>query len=44
MNTKCTKWSLNIPNDRKLFLLAINYINILQSKALKNLPKFGIFG
>jgi hypothetical protein len=27
MNTKCTKWSQNIPNDRKLFQMAVNYIN-----------------
>jgi hypothetical protein len=28
MNTKCTKWSLNIPNIRKIFQMALQYINI----------------
>jgi hypothetical protein len=30
-----------MPNVRKIFQMAIKYINILQSKALKNLPKLG---
>jgi hypothetical protein len=30
MNTKCTKWS----NIRKIFQMALNYINIFPSKAL----------
>jgi hypothetical protein len=34
MNTKCTKWSYYLPNVRKLFQMALKYINILQSKAL----------
>jgi hypothetical protein len=36
---KRTKWSLNIPNVRKIFQMAIKYISIFQSKALQNLPK-----
>jgi hypothetical protein len=39
MNTKCTKWSQNIPNVLKIFQMAINYIHFFQSKALENLPK-----
>jgi hypothetical protein len=39
MNKICTQWSLNIPNVRKTFQIAIKYINTFQSKALKNLPK-----
>jgi hypothetical protein len=39
INTKCTKWSLNIPNVCKIFQMAINFINIFQSKDLQNLPK-----
>jgi hypothetical protein len=40
----------NITNDHKLYQLAIKYsngliiTNIYHSKALQNLPKFGIFG
>jgi hypothetical protein len=40
-NTKCTKWSKSIPNVRKIFQMAIKYINIFQFKALQNLPKLG---
>jgi hypothetical protein len=40
MNTKCTKWSQNIPNVYEIFQMAIKY-NILQSKALQNLHKLG---
>jgi hypothetical protein len=41
MNTKCTEWLKNIPNGCKIFQIAINYINIFQSRALQNLPKVG---
>jgi hypothetical protein len=41
MNTKCTKWSLDIPIVRKIFQMAIKYINILRSEAIHNLPKVG---
>jgi hypothetical protein len=41
MNTKCTKWSLNIPNVCKIFQMALIYSNIFQSRALQNLPKLG---
>jgi hypothetical protein len=40
-NTKWSKWSRNFPNVLKIFLMAIKYFNIFQSKALKNLPKVG---
>jgi peptidyl-tRNA hydrolase len=40
--TKCTKWSLNIPNVCKIFQMAIKYINIFKSMALQNLPKLGV--
>jgi hypothetical protein len=30
-----------IPNDCKILQMPITYTNILNSKALKNLPKFG---
>jgi hypothetical protein len=45
---KCTKWTHNVPNVHKIsqmsvkyYKMAIKYINIFQSKALQNLPKFG---
>jgi hypothetical protein len=41
MNTKCTKWSQNTLNIHKIFQIAIQYINVFQSKALQNLPKLG---
>jgi hypothetical protein len=41
MNTKCAKWPSDIPNGHEIFQMAIKYINIFQSKALQNLPKFG---
>jgi hypothetical protein len=44
MNTDWTKLPYNIPNVCKIFQMPIKYINIYQSKALQNLPKFGIFG
>jgi hypothetical protein len=40
-DTKWTKWSQNIPNVYKILQIAIEYINIFQSKALLNLPKLG---
>jgi hypothetical protein len=40
MDTKCTKWAYNFPNTRKIFQLALKYINIFPSRALQNLPKF----
>jgi hypothetical protein len=33
-NRKYTKWSYTIPDVRKIFQMAIKYINIFQSKAL----------
>jgi hypothetical protein len=36
---KCTKSTQNVPNVLKIFQMAIKYINIFLSKALKNLPK-----
>jgi hypothetical protein len=44
MNTndhKCTKWLCNIPNVSKILQMSIQYLNIFQSKALKNSPKSG---
>jgi hypothetical protein len=35
---------LGIPNGHKIFQMVITYNNIYHSKALQNLPKFGIFG
>jgi hypothetical protein len=43
MNTKCSKWSYNIPNACKIFQMALKYINIFQSRALQNLPKLGFW-
>jgi hypothetical protein len=43
MSTNFTKWSLNIQNVRKMYLMAIKYVNIFQPKALQNLPKSGFF-
>jgi hypothetical protein len=43
MNTKCTKWSKNIPTVCKIFQMAIKCINIFQSRALQNLPKLGFW-
>jgi hypothetical protein len=40
MNTKCTRWSPNIPNVCEIFQMAIKYISIFQSKAFQ----IGIFG
>jgi hypothetical protein len=39
MNTKCTKWSLNIPDVCKIFQMAIKYINIFYGP-----PKFTQIG
>jgi hypothetical protein len=36
-----TKTGKNVPNEHKIFQMAIKYINIFQSKALENLPKLG---
>jgi hypothetical protein len=44
MNTKCTKWSLNIPNGRKISQMTINYLNIFQSKSTPKFSQVGIFG
>jgi hypothetical protein len=44
MNTKCTKRSNNIPNALKIFQMAIKYMNIFPSKALKICPNWDIFG
>jgi hypothetical protein len=44
MNTKCTKWSSDIPNFLKIVHIAIKYLNIFPAKALRNLPKLGFFG
>jgi hypothetical protein len=44
LNTKCTKWSSNIPNVRKIFQIAEKLINTFQSKALQNLQWLGFFG
>jgi hypothetical protein len=41
MNTKWTKWSLNIPNVSKIYPIAIKFITISQSKALKNVSILG---
>jgi hypothetical protein len=41
MKTHCSKWSQNIPNGHKIFLMAIKYINIFQSETLKMIPKLG---
>jgi hypothetical protein len=41
MNTKCSKWSYNIPKVCKIFQMAIKYINIFKSTALQNFPKLG---
>jgi hypothetical protein len=43
MNTKCTIWSKNISKVCEILQMAIKYINIFQSKALQDLPKFGFF-
>jgi hypothetical protein len=38
------KMVIKYPNVRKIFQIATKYINIFQSKALQNCPKFGFFG
>jgi hypothetical protein len=42
---KCPQSAQNVPNGHKIYLkifqMAIKYINIFQSSALKNLPKLG---
>jgi hypothetical protein len=40
INTKCTKWSENFPNVRKVIQMVIKYVNIFQSRALKNYPNW----
>jgi hypothetical protein len=45
MNTKCIKWSINIPNIRKIFQMAIHYINLFQtisSQGTQNFTQVGI--
>jgi hypothetical protein len=44
MSTICTERSQNIPNIHNVFLMAIKYINIFQSEALKIFSQIGIFG
>jgi hypothetical protein len=44
MSTICTELSQNIPNIHKIFQMAIKYINIFQSEALKFFSQIGIFG
>jgi hypothetical protein len=39
INTKCTKWSYNIPNVQRIFQMDMKCINIFQSKAFQNWPK-----
>jgi hypothetical protein len=41
INTKCTKWSYNIPNVQRIFQMAMKCINIFQTKAFQNWPKLG---
>jgi hypothetical protein len=42
---KYTKWLQTISNRHKLYQMVIKYMyNIYHSKALQNLPKYGIFG
>jgi hypothetical protein len=38
---KCTICAQNIPNIHEIFQMAIKYINIFQSEALKIFPKLG---
>jgi hypothetical protein len=40
INTKCSKWSKNIPNVHKGLLMSIKYINIFQSEALEYFPNW----
>jgi hypothetical protein len=40
-NHNIAKWPKDIPNDRKIFSMAIKYTSIFQSKVLQNLPKMG---
>jgi hypothetical protein len=44
MTTTYTKRPLIISNGHKIFQMVIKYTNLYHSKALQNLPKFGIFG
>jgi hypothetical protein len=41
INTKTNQMVIRIINVHKIFQEALKYINIFQSKALQNLPKFG---
>jgi hypothetical protein len=41
MTTIIAKCPLNIPNGRKIFLVARIYINIFHSEVLQNIPKLG---
>jgi hypothetical protein len=41
MSEICNEWSQNIPNIHRIFQMAITYINIFQSEALKIFPKLG---
>jgi hypothetical protein len=40
MNTKCTKWSYNIPNVCKIFQMAIKYIDIFKLRPYKIYPNW----
>jgi hypothetical protein len=40
MSTTSTEWSQNIPNILKVFQMALKYINIYQSEALKFFPNW----
>jgi hypothetical protein len=40
INTKCTKWSQNIPNVRKIFQMEIKYFNIFHSKVRQIYPNW----
>jgi hypothetical protein len=43
MTINYTKRPFIIPNGRKIFQIVMKYTNIYHSKALQNLPKFGIW-
>jgi hypothetical protein len=44
MTANYTRWPYIILNGHKIFQMVIKYTNIYHSKAIQNLPKFGIFG
>jgi hypothetical protein len=41
ITTKYTKVTLNLPNSRKIFQMAVKYSNIIHTEALQNIPKLG---